>query len=70
LALDRVQIANAKLNDVADLSKHPFLKNSVAQIGATRVEMAALPIKSAGDGMVLVPALGTHTNDIREEFME
>ena len=69
LALDRVQIANAKLNDVADLSKHPFLKNSVAQIGATRVEMAALPIKSAGDGMVLVPALGTHTNDIREEFM-
>lgn len=70
LALDRVQIANAKLNDVADLSKHPFLKNSIAQIGATRVEMAALPIKSAGDGMVLVPALGTHTNDIREEFME
>ena len=70
LALDRVQIANAKLNDVADLSKHPFLKNSVAQIGATRVEMAALPIKSAGDGMALVPALGTHTNDIREEFME
>ena len=70
LALDRVQIANAKLNDVADLSKHPFLKNSVAQIGATRVEMAALPIKSAGDGMVLVPALGTHTKDIREEFME
>jgi formyl-CoA transferase len=70
LALDRVQIANAKLNDVADLSKHPFLKNSVAQIGATRVEMAALPIQSAGDGMVLVPALGTHTNDIREEFME
>ena len=70
LALDRVQIANAKLNDVADLSKHPFLKNSVAQIGATRVEMAALPIKSAGDGMVLVPALGTHSNDIREEFME
>jgi formyl-CoA transferase len=70
LALDRVQIANAKLNDVADLSTHPFLKNSVAQIGATRVEMAALPIQSAGDGMVLVPALGTHTNDIREEFME
>ncbi|MDG1998420.1 MAG: CaiB/BaiF CoA-transferase family protein, partial [Amylibacter sp.] len=70
LALDRARIANAKLNDVADLSTHPFLNNSLAQIGATQVEMAALPIRTAGDGMMFVPALGAHTKDIRKEFME
>tara|TARA_Y100000385_G_scaffold56047_1_gene53610 strand:- start:182 stop:1309 length:1128 start_codon:yes stop_codon:yes gene_type:complete len=70
LALDRARIANAKLNDVADLSTHPFLNNSLAQIGATQVEMAALPIRTSGDGMMFVPALGAHTKDIRKEFME
>ena len=66
--LDAAQIANAQLNSVADLSDHPFLRNSVAQIGDCDVSLAALPVTShAGPGQK-VPNLGAHTEALRAEF--
>ena len=68
--LDAAQIANAKLNSVADLSDHPFLRNSVAQIGDCDVSLAALPVTShAGPGQK-VPNLGAQTEALRAEFKE
>ena len=43
--LDREGIANALLNDIADLSNHQFLKNENAIINNERISIAALPIK-------------------------
>lgn len=68
LMLDSAHIANAKLNDVADLSTHPFLKNSLAKIGTAQVEMAALPVCTAHHRTEFVPGLGAHTENIRKEF--
>jgi itaconate CoA-transferase len=68
LMLDSAHIANAKLNDVADLSTHPFLRNSTAKIGTAHVEMAALPVCTARHRTELVPGLGEHTKKIRKEF--
>mgnify|MGYP000250449065 FL=1 len=66
--LDAAQIANAQLNSVADLSDHPFLRNSVAQIGDCDVSLAALPVTShAGPGQK-VPNLGAQTEALRAEF--
>ena len=66
--LDAAQIANAQLNSVADLSDHPFLRNSVAQIGDCDVSLAALPVTShAGSGQK-VPNLGAQTEALRAEF--
>ena len=66
--LDAAQIANAQLNSVADLSDHPFLRNSVAQIGDCDVSLAALPVTShAGPGQK-VPNLGAQTVALRAEF--
>jgi formyl-CoA transferase len=67
-ALDGARIANAKLNDVADLSEHPFLRNAIAMFGETEVEMAALPVRTAGGDGGDVPKLGAHTEQIRFEF--
>jgi formyl-CoA transferase len=53
---------------VADLSDHPFLRNSVAQIGDCDVSLAALPVTShAGPGQK-VPNLGAQTEALRAEF--
>src|SRR6056300_419688 len=66
--LDAAQIANAQLNSVADLSDHPFLRNSVAQIGDCDVSLAALPVtRHAGPGEK-VPNLGSQTVALRAEF--
>lgn len=67
-ALDGARIANAKLNDVADLSEHPFLRNAVATFGETTVEMAALPVRTEGGDGGDVPELGAHTEQIRREL--
>ena len=66
--LDAAQIANAQLNSVADLSKHPFLRNSVAQIGDCEVSLAALPVTSHGGPGQKVPNLGAQTEALRAEF--
>lgn len=66
--LDSAQIANARLNSVADLSDHPFLANTTAQIGEATIEMAGLPVATDNGVDRHVPALGEHTAQIRDEF--
>ncbi len=67
-ALDTARIANAKLNDVADLSEHPFLKNAQGVIGGAHVEMAALPVRTKNGTKNAVPDLGQHTQAVKAEF--
>jgi formyl-CoA transferase len=66
--LDAAQIANAQLNSVADLSEHPFLRNSVAQIGDCEVSLAALPVTSQVGAGQSVPNLGAQSDALRAEF--
>jgi formyl-CoA transferase len=67
--LDQAQIANARLNSVADLSDHPFLNNTTAQFNDTYIEMAALPVHS-GSGSNQVPAVNANGDQIRQEFTD
>ncbi len=66
--LDNANIANARLNSVADLSEHPFLNETTANIGPTQVSMAALPLQTTGATLNTVPVLDQHGADIRAEF--
>ena len=66
--LDEARIANAALNSVADLSVHPFLRNSEADFGGVDISMAGLPVPDSGGEPHVVPALGEHTSAIRREF--
>ena len=66
--LDAAKIANARLNSVADLSDHPFLKTSIAHFADTEIEMAALPVISNGSGTNSVPRLNEHGECLRLEF--
>lgn len=68
--LDSAKIANSRLNSVAELSEHPFLRNTSAQIAGTDIEMAALPVRTDGHAPHLVPALDQHGKTIREEFAQ
>lgn len=66
--LDAARIANAALNSVADLSDHPFLRNTQAVVGGVAVEMAGLPVPDSGGEPRVVPDLGAHSKAIRHEF--
>ena len=55
--LDREGIANALLNDIADLSNHQFLKNENAIINNERISIAALPIKTSNKFQIKVPSI-------------
>ena len=66
--LDLANIANANLNSVADLSEHPFLKNSKARIGNKFISMASLPVETGLTDNINVPDIGEHTDKIRKEF--
>lgn len=66
--LDAAGIANARLNSVADLSGHPFLQNSRANIGGTEIEMAALPVSANTAICAEVPTLDQHGRALRVEF--
>ena len=66
--LDAANIANAKLNSVADLSEHRFLRNQTALIGGSQISMAALPVQTQGEAPYRVPDIGQHSAAIRKEF--
>ena len=66
--LDEAKIANSALNSVVELSVHPFLKNSTAEIGGFEFELASLPIPSTDDKTMHVPGLDEHGTSIRSEF--
>ena len=66
--LDAAQIANARLNSVAQVSKHPFLRNAQAQMGEAKIDMAALPVQTTGPECQTVPLLNQDGPNIRAEF--
>jgi len=66
--LDGARIACARLNEVADLSDHPFLRNATVTVGGADISIADLPIESDAPRRARVPALGEHTDAIRAEF--
>ena len=66
--LDAANIANARLNSVADLSEHRFLRNQRALIGESQISMAALPVQTKGETPYRVPDIGQHSAAIRKEF--
>ena len=68
--LEAAHIANAQLNSVADLSDHPFLRNTKAMIGGTAIEMAALPVQTDAVSATDVPGLGAQTAALRLEFQQ
>ena len=66
--LDREGIANALLNDIADLSSHQFLKNENAIINNERISIAALPIKTSNKFQIKVPSINENGKKLRSEF--
>lgn len=66
--LDTANIANARLNSVADLSEHPFLQQTTAHLGTAEISMAALPLQQFEESMRHVPTLDQHGDHIRREF--
>ena len=66
--LDHANIANARLNSVAELSEHPFLQQTSAHMGAAEISMAALPLQSTAAGLNQVPVLDQDGAVIRREF--
>ena len=66
--LDAAHIANAQINSVADLSEHPFLRNTKAMTAGAEIEMAALPVQTDGNSVIDVPGLGAQTVALRLEF--
>ncbi len=66
--LNAAKIANGRLNSVAEVSEHPFLRNATAVIGGHAIEMSALPVRTNSGGQKDVPDLGADTEAIRVEF--
>ena len=66
--LDAARIACARLNEVADLSDHPFLRNAGVRIAGQMISIADLPVRTDTPRRIDVPALGEHTCSIRAEF--
>lgn len=64
--LNEARIANSQLNEVADLSSHPFLRNADTKFGGMTVTMADLPL--AGGQLCDAPSLGADTIAVRAEF--
>ena len=67
--LDTARIANARLNSVAELSEHPFLRNTTARIGHAEISMASLPVPAMRPTPSGVPSLDQHGGAIRAEFL-
>ncbi|MFK7996172.1 MAG: CaiB/BaiF CoA transferase family protein [Granulosicoccus sp.] len=68
--LDDSKIANSRLNSVAELSNHPFLRNVGASTDNMAISLAALPVRTDGDTPQHVPTLDQHGKQIRAEFAQ
>jgi len=66
--LDQANIANARLNNVEDLSNHELLRNLTIHFGDTRLEVADLPVTLNSQRHVDVPLLDQNGAAIRAEF--
>lgn len=70
--LNRADLAFARVNDVAALSRHPQLRRASVQTPVGAVDVVAHPVTFRGEARPLgaVPALGQHTEAIRKEFAQ
>jgi crotonobetainyl-CoA:carnitine CoA-transferase CaiB-like acyl-CoA transferase len=71
--LEGAGIAFGSVNEVADLSKHPQLRRISVPTPTGPVDMPAPPQQLPGKGekqLGAVPALGEHSDRIREEFAD
>jgi len=68
--LRAANIAFGRLNSVADLSAHPQLRRVAAATPSGPVELPAWPVQGDGasERQAAVPALGEHSQALREEF--
>jgi itaconate CoA-transferase len=66
--LDAARIAYGALNSVADLSQHPQLRRAAVETpGGGTVSIVAPPGRDDPD-LGAIPALGSHSQSIRDEF--
>lgn len=68
--LDTANVANARLNSVAELSEHPLVRNVSAQFGDEMIDMAGLPVPNHSGEPLKVPTLGAQSSTIRTEFSD
>lgn len=68
--LDEAKIANSRLNSVAELSEHPFVRNISASTAGVEISLAALPVITDSDTPFVVPTLNQHGANIRLEFAQ
>ncbi len=71
--LDAADIAFGRVNDVFGLHAHPHLRMMTIKTEVGPLDMPAPPAQWLGEDMLAaesVPALGTHTRAVREEFLE
>jgi len=66
--LDSARIVCARLNEVEDLSAHPFPRNTEVRFGNAEISIADLPVRTDAGRRPQVPGLGEHTDAIRIEF--
>ena len=68
MLLNERRIACANLNSVADLERHPQLRNQNVEIDGAELFLADLPVRAGKDRPSHVPALDEHGAAIRREF--
>jgi len=68
--LQSAKIAWSHLSTLDDLSNHPFLRQAVAQFGASTIDLVDLPVKTDSPRPVDVPLLGQHSVALRQEFSQ
>jgi crotonobetainyl-CoA:carnitine CoA-transferase CaiB-like acyl-CoA transferase len=66
-ALEKAQLAWGRVSTVADLSRHPALRRTVSHVPGGSFELAAPPLHP-DVAEAKVPALGEHSDMIRQEF--
>ena len=66
--LDACRIACARLNEVSDLSVHPYLKERDVTMGEQMIAIADLPVRRRSGSVDIAPLADQHGNAIRAEF--
>ena len=66
--LDDTRIACATLNEVKEVSVHPFLKERQISMGDAVIDIADLPVRRKQGSVQRAPLKGEHSKQIRAEF--
>ncbi|MNR39192.1 hypothetical protein D3C85_1573760 [compost metagenome] len=69
--LTQAKIAYASVNGVKELSAHPHLRRTPVRTAHGEASIVAPPVQVRGEPRRLgeVPAIGAHTQAIRDEFV-